>query len=177
VTKYDIDELRELGGIVEYVVGANPGPGVFCLAEHSDPKQRHYLNLYKLGKGPLYSFYQPYHLCHFEVHNTVARVVLFGDACGTALDQLSVEVVAVAKRDLAPGEVLDGYGEYMTYGEAENSPTVQSDGLLPQGLARGCRLRHAVAKDQLLHWVDVDAPNGLARDLYAEQIGLGGVRV
>ena len=37
------------------------------------------LNLYKLGEGPLYSFYTPWHLCHFEVPNTVARVVLFGD--------------------------------------------------------------------------------------------------
>ena len=169
-TRYDIDELRELGGIVEYVVGAKPGPGVFCLAEHGDPKQQHYLNLYKLGEGPLYSFYQPYHLCHFEVHNTIARVVLFGDACGVALDTPSVEVVGVAKRDLAAGEVLDGYGEYMTYGEAENSDTVQSDGLLPEGLVEGCTLLHAVPKDAVLRWSDVEAPTGsLGHELYREQ--------
>ena len=57
--RYDIDLLRELGGIVDYVVGAQPGPGVFCLAEHTDPRQQHYLNLFKLGEGPLYSFYTP----------------------------------------------------------------------------------------------------------------------
>jgi predicted homoserine dehydrogenase-like protein len=73
---YDIEELRTLGGIVDYVVGAQPNPGIYCIAEHTDPKQRHYLNLYKLGEGPLYSFYTPWHLCHFEVANTVARVVL-----------------------------------------------------------------------------------------------------
>ena len=77
---YDVEMLRELGGIVDYVVGAKPGPGVFVLATHDDPKQRHYLNLYKLGEGPLYSFYTPYHLCHFEVPLSVARVVLCGDA-------------------------------------------------------------------------------------------------
>ena len=65
-TRYDLDMLRELGGIVDYVVGASPNPGVFCLAEHTDPKQRHYLNLYKLGEGPLYSFYTPWHLVPFR---------------------------------------------------------------------------------------------------------------
>lgn len=169
-TRYDIDELRELGGIVEYVVGAKPGPGVYCLAEHADPKQQHYLNLYKLGEGPLYSFYQPYHLCHFEVHNTVARVVLFGDACGTTLDFPSIEVVAIAKRDLKAGEVLDAYGEYMTYGEAENSPVVQRDGLLPEGLAEGCTLLRDIPKDQVITWADVEVPASLGLDLYKEQM-------
>jgi len=171
-TRYDIDELRELGGIVEYVVGAKPGPGVFCLAEHNDPKQQHYLNLYKLGEGPLYSFYQPYHLCHFEVHNTVARAVLFGDACGVALEVPSVEVVAIAKRDLAAGETLDGYGEYMTYGEAENAEVVQRDHLLPEGLAEGCHLLRSIPKDHVISWADVEAPDTLGRRLYREQWSL-----
>lgn len=168
--RYDIDELRSLGGIVEYVVGAQPGPGVFCLAEHDDPKQQHYLNLYKLGEGPLYSFYQPYHLCHFEVANTVARVVLFGDPCGQPQGWSSVEVVALAKRDLQAGETLDGYGEYMTYGEAENSEVVQRDGLLPEGLVEGCRLVRDVPKDQTLTWADVEPPaDDLGHRLYNEQ--------
>ncbi|HSK95080.1 MAG TPA: Gfo/Idh/MocA family oxidoreductase, partial [Euzebyales bacterium] len=78
--RFDVEELRELGGIVDYVVKARPSPGVFVLAAHDDPRQRHYLTLYKLGEGPLYSFYQPYHLCHFEVPTSVARAVLLGDA-------------------------------------------------------------------------------------------------
>jgi predicted homoserine dehydrogenase-like protein len=49
---YDVEELRALGGIVDYVVGL-PLTKVLCLAEHPDPKQRHYLNLYKMGEGPL----------------------------------------------------------------------------------------------------------------------------
>ena len=67
---YDIDELRSLGGIVDYVVGT-PLTKVFVLAEHPDPKQQHYLNLYKMGEGPLYSFFIPYHLVHFEVPNAM----------------------------------------------------------------------------------------------------------
>ena len=45
---YDVEAVRELGGIVDYTVGP-PGVKVFCLAEHVDPKQRHYLELYKMG--------------------------------------------------------------------------------------------------------------------------------
>ena len=55
---YDIDELRELGGIIDYVVGT-PLTKVYVLAEHPDPKQQHYLNLYKMGEGPLYPFFDP----------------------------------------------------------------------------------------------------------------------
>src|SRR5437763_716413 len=75
---YDVDEVRALGGIVDYTVGP-PRIKVFVLAEHDDPKQRHYLQLYKMGDGPLYPFWIPYHLVHFETPFSIARVVLFGD--------------------------------------------------------------------------------------------------
>src|SRR5204862_5716747 len=75
---YDIDELRRLGGIVDYVVGT-PLTKVYCLAEHPDPKQQHYLSLYKMGEGPLYSFFFPYHLVHFEKPMSISPVVLFRD--------------------------------------------------------------------------------------------------
>jgi predicted homoserine dehydrogenase-like protein len=169
-TAYDIDMLRELGGIVDYVVGASPNPGIYCLAEHPDPKHRHYLNLYKLGEGPLYSFYTPWHLCHFEVPNTVARVVLFGDAAGVPLGGPLVEVCACAKRDLQAGEVLDDYGMYMTYGEAVNSDEMRRQQYLPEGLVQGCILRRSIAKDQVLTYDDVELPAGrLADKLRAEQ--------
>jgi hypothetical protein len=67
-------------GIVDFVVGARPGPGIFVIGRHDHPRQQHYLNLYKLGAGPYYLFYTPWHLCHFEVPNTVARAALFHDA-------------------------------------------------------------------------------------------------
>lgn len=159
-TRYDLDMLREFGGIVDYVVGAKPNPGVFCLAEHPDPKQRHYLNLYKLGEGPLYSFYTPWHLCHFEVPNTVARVVIFGDTAGVPLGGSRVEVVATAKRDLKAGEVLDDYGHYMTYGEAENADIFRRERLLPEGIVEGCRLKRDIPKDQALTYADVELPAG-----------------
>ena len=95
---------------------------MFVLGTTDHPTQRHYLNLYKLGEGPLYCFYTPYHLCHFEVPNTVARAVLFGDATIAADGAPRVDVVTAAKVDLKAGELLDGIGGFKTYGLAENAP-------------------------------------------------------
>jgi predicted homoserine dehydrogenase-like protein len=162
--RYDVDELRQLNGIVDYVVGTKPGPGVFVLATHDDPKQRHYLNLYKLGEGPLYSFYVPYHLCHFEAPLSVARAVLFRDAVLTPLDRPRVEVITAAKTDLKEGQMLDGLGGYMTYGLAENAGVVQSENLLPIGLAEGCRVTRDVAKDEVFSRSDVTIPEGRLSD-------------
>ncbi len=167
---YDVEQLKELGGIVDYVVGAKPGPGVFVFATHDDPKQRHYLNLYKLGEGPLYSFYTPYHLCHFEVPISVARAVLFQDYVLSPLGGPLVDVVTTAKIDLKAGETLDGIGYYMTYGQCENSPEVQQQNLLPMGLAEGCRLKRDIPKDQVLTYNDVELPVGrLCDKLRTEQ--------
>ncbi|MFN6528022.1 NAD(P)H-dependent oxidoreductase [Nostoc sp. ChiSLP03a] len=167
---YDVEQLKELGGIVDYVVGAKPGPGVYVFATHDDPKQRHYLNLYKLGEGPLYSFYTPYHLCHFEVPLSVARAVLFGDAVMSPLASPLVDVVTTAKIDLKAGEILDGIGYYMTYGQCENSDIVQQQNLLPMGLAEGCRLKRDISKDRVLTYEDVELPEGrLCDQLRAEQ--------
>lgn len=167
---YDIARLRDWGGIVDYVVGAKPAPGVFVFASHDDPKQRRYLDLYKLGPGPLYSFYTPYHLCHFEVPNSVARAVLFGDAVMVPLGAPRVEVVATAKVELEAGAVLDGIGFYMTYGQCENAATAREERLLPMGVAEGCRVRRDLPRDHVLTYDDVDLPEGRLVDrLRAEQ--------
>jgi len=170
VDLYPLEALTEGPGIVDYVVGAEPGPGVFVLGTHDHPAQQHYLNLYKLGEGPLYLFYTPYHLCHFEVPTTVARAVLFGDAAITPTEGLRVDVVTTAKIDLKEGEVLDGMGYYMTYGQAENADVVARENLLPIGLAEGCRLNRNIAKDEVLTYADVELPPGrLCDKLRAEQ--------
>lgn len=167
---YPLELLLEGPGIVDYVVGAMPSPGVFVLGTHEHPTQKHYLNLYKLGEGPLYCFYTPYHLCHFEVPNTIARAVLFGDATIAPQGPPRVEVVATAKRDLRAGEVLDGIGFYMTYGQCENAEVVRQQRLLPMGIAEGCRLKRDIPKDQVLTYDDVELPPGrLCDKLRAEQ--------
>lgn len=170
VNWYPKDALHQGSGIVDYVVGASPNPGVFVLGTHDHPRQQHYLNLYKLGEGPFYCFYTPYHLCHFEVPNTVARAVDFGDATVAASGPPMVEVVATAKTDLQPGQIIDGIGGFKTYGQCENAEIARNENLLPMGLAQGCRLTRRVAKDCVLTYADVQLPAGrLADRLRQEQ--------
>jgi len=167
---YDPDQLIAWGGIVDYVVGARPGPGVYVIATEADSRRRFYLDMYKMGPGPLYCFYTPFHLCQFEVPFSVARAVLFGDAAVTPLGGPVVDVVAAAKRDLKAGEVLDGYGHFMTYGQCENSDVTAAERLLPIGLVEGCRLRREIPRDQVLSYDDVELPEGRISDrLRAEQ--------
>jgi predicted homoserine dehydrogenase-like protein len=160
VKEFPLEALMDGPGIVDYVVGAEPAPGIFVLGTHDHPVQKHYLNLYKLGEGPLYCFYTPYHLCHFEVPNTVARAVLFGDATITPQAAPQVDVVAAAKTDLKAGQVLDGMGYYMTYGLCENTDVAFGQNLFPIGLAEGCSLRRDIPKDQVLTIDDVNIPKG-----------------
>jgi predicted homoserine dehydrogenase-like protein len=168
--QFPLEDLTQGDGIVDYVVGAEPSPGVFVLGTHEDPAQKHYLNLYKLGAGPLYCFYTPYHLCHFEVPNTVARAVLFGDAAIAPRGGPNVDVVATAKKDLKEADILDGMGYYMTYGQCENSRVVREQGLLPIGLAEGGRLKRDIPRDQVLTYEDIELPRGRVSDaLRAEQ--------
>jgi len=166
---YDVDELKKLGGIVDYVVGTKPGPGVFVYASHDDPKQQHYLNLYKLGEGPLYSFYTPYHLCHFEAPLSMARAILFGDPVLAPIGAPKVDIITLAKTDLKAGQTLDGLGEYMTYGECERAEVVAKENLLPIGLAVGCRLKRDIAKDSAISYDDVEISEHIGHELRREQ--------
>ena len=165
--------LNDAHGIVDYVVGASPGPGVFVVGTLDNASQCEYLHLFKMGLGPLYTFYTPYHLCHFEVHNTIARAMLFNDAAIAPLGGPLVEVAAAAKTDLKAGQTVDGIGCYMTYGLAENAEVVLQEGLLPIGVAEGCELLHDVPKDAVLTYADVRVPEGrLIDQLRDEQTAL-----
>jgi predicted homoserine dehydrogenase-like protein len=157
---YPPEAFEQPGGIVDYVVGAVPAPGVFIIGRQENAIQQHYLYLYKLGEGPFYVFYTPYHLCHFEVPNTVGRVVLFGDATLAPRAGPRVEVITAAKTALKPGDVLDGFGGYLSYGLAENYEEVVRENLLPIGLAEGCRVLRPIAKDRVLTRDDVAFPAG-----------------
>lgn len=170
VSMFDIDELKRLGGIVDYVVGPKPSPGVFVYATTDDPKTKHYLEYGKLGTGPLYSFYTPYHLIYFEIPHSIARMVLFNDIIMAPLAGPVVEVVTFAKTPLQAGKKLDGIGQYDTYGQCENSAVVRADNLLPIGLAEGSVLKRDVPRDHAISFDDVEIENEtIVHRLYKEQ--------
>ncbi len=171
IDEYPEELLNMKSGVVDYVVGAVPAPGVFVVGTHDHPAQQHYLHLYKLGEGPYYCFNTPYHLCHFEVPTTVARAVLFNDATIAPKGAPQVEVVTNAKKDLKAGEKIDGIGYYMSYGVCENADIASTEKLLPLGVAEGCTLKQDIKKDQTLTYDDVEVPEGrLIDQLRREQI-------
>ncbi len=166
-----LERLRSLGGVVDYVVGAQPGPGVFVYAANDDPAREIYLRYGKLGHGPLYSFYVPYHLTALEVPISLARVALFRDHVVSSLPRAPrVDVVTHAKRDLKAGETIDGIGGFATYGACARAEVAARDGQVPIGLVEGARLKHDVPQDQVLTYGDVDLPEDrLVVQLRAEQ--------
>ena len=169
VTLFPMEQLLN-GGLVDYILGAEPAPGVFVLGHNDNLIQKHYMNYYKMGQGPLYVFYTPYHLCHLEAPLTVARAVLFSDAATAPLAGPVCEVITAAKQDLKAGELLDGIGGFTCYGMLENSEICQQEDLLPMGLSEGCRLKCDIPKDQAITYADVVLPIGrLCDKLRAEQ--------
>ncbi len=170
---FPLESVLEGPGIVDYVIGATPGPGVFVLATIEDKIQEYYLNMYKMGEGPLYCFYRPYHLCHMEAPNTIARAVLLNDATIAPQGAPTVEILSTAKIDLKAGQTLDGLGGYTLYGQLENADVATAQKLLPFGVAEGCTMKRDVARDQVLTYDDVELPVGRVIDrLRAEQQAL-----
>lgn len=126
----------------------------------------------KLGEGPLYSFYTPYHLLFLEIPNSISRMVDFDDPILTAR-QMKVEVVTIAKTDLKKEEIIDDIGGFKTYGVCETFEQARKLRLLPMGLARGATLRRDIAQDQPVSLDDIEFPdNKLSVELYYKQLQL-----
>lgn len=157
------------GGMVDYVLGSEPAPGVFIIGYNDHPIQKQYLRYYKMGDGPLYVFYTPYHLCHLEVPLTVARAVLFRDAAVAPIAGPVCDVLAVAKQDLKKGASLDGIGRFTCYGVIENADICRKDKLLPMGLAEKCKLKRDLSKDEPITYDDVELPRNRLCDRLKEE--------
>jgi predicted homoserine dehydrogenase-like protein len=167
--RFDIEALLERP-IVDYLIGAEPSFGVFVLGYEEDRLTRDYMKFYKMGEGPVYTFYRPFHLGPLETVQSVARAVLLHDAAAAPLGDPVTEVVALAKRDLKTGDTLDGIGGFTVYGMLENIATARAERLLPMGLSDGAVVKAEVAEDTALTFDDVElAPGRLATELWNEQ--------
>jgi predicted homoserine dehydrogenase-like protein len=137
-------------GVVDYSIGKGVAPGVFVIAEMRHPRIRERMHDLKLGAGPYYTFFRPYHLTSLEVPLTCARVALYGIPDMEPLDMPVAEVCAVAKRDLKVGESLDAIGEYTYRAWAMTVAEAKAANAVPCGLVEGGRVSAAVKKGELL---------------------------
>jgi predicted homoserine dehydrogenase-like protein len=157
-------------GLVDYAVGGAPYTGAFVIVQEESPRKKSLLAYYKLGEGPFYVFYVPYHLPHVQIASTIGRAAIYHDPTVAPLAGPVCEVVSVAKRDLKAGERLDGIGGFCLYGLIDNTAAARAMAALPIGLSEGCVLRRDVSKDSVISVEDVEAlPGGLAEALWREQ--------
>jgi len=167
---FDFDAIRRGGPVVEYVLGAQPDGGVFAVGYCDHPFQRSMLSTLKMGRGPFYVFYRPYHLCHVEAINA-ARDAANGRPLLQPWSGFRTNVFAYAKTDLPAGTRLDGFGGYACYGLLENyDPGATMPGL-PLCLADNVTLTRARRKDERLTWSDIDHdPSAPAFAMYARAL-------
>jgi predicted homoserine dehydrogenase-like protein len=166
------DQMLETG-LVDYALGAAPHTGAFVIVHEDAPLKMAQLAYYKIGSGPFYVFYTPFHLPHLQIASTIGRAVIHRDATVAPIGGPVCEVVTVAKRDLKAGERLDGIGGFCAYGLIDNEPAARAIAALPIGLSEDCILRRNVLKDQVLSFEDVESPSGRLVDaLWSEQNAL-----
>jgi len=160
-------------GLVDFALGAAPHTGAFVIVHEESPLKQAQLEYYKLGGGPFYVFYTPYHLPHIQIASTIGRAVIHRDPTVTPIAGSVCEVVTVAKRDLKAGECLDGIGGFCAYGLIDNAAAARAASALPIGLSEGCVLRRGVPKDAVVSFDDVESPPGrLVESLWQEQLTL-----
>jgi predicted homoserine dehydrogenase-like protein len=151
-------------GVVEYTLGGDFGAGVFVIGRAPDPDAvRQALRFFKMGEGPFYLFFRPFHLVHLEMPLTIAEVILDGTGLARHSGPPVADVVAVAKRDLKAGEALDGIGGSTCYGQID---TVRgAEGCLPIAFSEHARLRRDTSADHpiQLESVELDEDDDIVR--------------
>jgi len=147
-------------GVVDYVLGIkgiNQGAGVFIVAKREGKRVYDDLDYLKKGKGPYYLFFKDEHMCYFVSTTTIAEAALMNIAT-LSPRTLSADVIAVAKRDLNPGDTLDGIGGYLSYGVIDTAQRTRDENLLPMGLSKGVIIKQTISKDTPISYDMVDFP-------------------
>lgn len=169
---FDLNVLwRRQQPVVDYILGAEPGGGVFAIGYCDDEYQQSMLFYYKMGQGPFYLFYRPYHLCHIEAIACVADAFLNRRSLLQPIHGFRTNVYAYAKRDLRKGEKLDGIGGYTCYGLIEDCPQNEDRQGLPSCLAEDVTLKRDIFKDEKILMSDIhDVHDRFDFTLYAKAV-------
>jgi predicted homoserine dehydrogenase-like protein len=167
--------LTQFPGAVDFVQGGAMAGGVFVTVHIDSDRICDDLNYLKVGRGKYFTFFRPYHLWFLEAPISVARACLYGQPTLVPLDEPVCENMAVAKRDLTPGETLDDFGGYTQHGVMDRAAVARDLGALPVGLAPGAVMARPVAAGSIITWADVhlDEDSTVVR-LRREQDALAG---
>ena len=159
VPKADGGVLNKVG-VVDYSIGKGVAPGVFVVAEMDHPRIWERMEDLKMGKGPYFTFYRPFHLTSLEVPLTCARVVLYGKPDMVPLARPVAEVCAVAKKDMKPGDRLDQIGEYSYRAWVMTAEDARAGRAIPCGLLAGGSVTAPIAKGELITYANAKPAEG-----------------
>jgi len=135
-------------GCVEYTTG-NVAPGVFVIITTDDPAIHDEMHFVAMGEGPYYMLYRPYHLTSIETPISVAEAVIYGEPTLVSENMVS-EVVAIAKRDLEPGQVVDTIGGFDFYNRIYKYEDAKAARGVPMGLTPGGTVLKPIKKDEMI---------------------------
>lgn len=138
-------------GVVDVVKGVKPYAGVFVVARTDNSQIRSDMTYYKMGEGPYYLFYRPYHLASVEILIGAANACLnHVSTIQPVSDRPVADVAVFAKKDLAKGDKLDCIGGFCYYGLMDNFETLQGEQYLPVSMAEDAVLLQDVKKDEMI---------------------------
>ncbi len=140
-------------GVVEFVRGV--APGVFVVITSDNDVIRDDLRYLKVGPGPAWTLFRPYHLANLETPHTVAKAVLYGEKCLAPGDRPVAETVGVAKTDLQVGDKIDGIGGYTVRGLIMTAKSAKDQRAVPLGLLENAVLQRPVAQGEIIRQEDV----------------------
>ena len=136
--------------------GRGIAPGVFLVFTTDHPKLVRDLRYLKVGEGPYWALYRPYHLTSLETPISIAKAVLRDETTLATDRPPSAETVTVAKKELRSGERIDGIGGFGVYGVIEKAEVARRENLAPLGLAAGSRLINDVKAGAFLTYDDLE---------------------
>ena len=144
----------EKGAPVEYVTG-DVAPGIFAIVKSESDVVTHELDYLKLGKGPYYLFYRPWHIASIEAHLSIGEAILNRQADFQSR-YVCTEVVGRAKSELAEGTVLQGMGGDHFYGWAIPAERARELNAIPIGLLQHSKLKVNKGVDEIITYDDLE---------------------
>ena len=163
IPKEDGGVLSE-SGRVDFAFG--PAPGVFSIVKSDSQTVIEEMEYLSMGEGPYYTLYRPYHLASVEAPRSVGMAIINNES-GLQPKTWISEVVGHAKKDLEPGETVDGIGGFSSYGVAY--PLSDADGLVPLGLLEGGEITKPIKEGDPISIDSIELPDNLINDLRKKQ--------
>lgn len=151
-------------GVVDFAIGGGVAPGVFLVVKTNNENVKKDLAYLGLGGGPTYTLHRPYHIPTMEPLLSAAKAVLYKDSSIAPIGHFS-DTIAIAKRDIDKGEIIDGIGGSMIYGLIERTEIARKGNFVPISLLNEAVSKREIKKGKVLGYEDLSLKENEMLDL------------